>query len=117
MRKRAGLVRALVSHPKIVLHDEPTSGLDPISSSIINKLVNRLKTTGITQVLVTHDMNSAFEVADRIALLHEGQIHARKWMISATLQTLRFASFEGNWASSRGLSTGVRMIEDRNEVS
>jgi phospholipid/cholesterol/gamma-HCH transport system ATP-binding protein len=76
MRKRAGLARALISRPEIVLHDEPTSGLDPISSSIINGLVNRLKSSGITQVLVTHDMHSAFEVADRIALLHEGKIRS-----------------------------------------
>ncbi|MGE4619546.1 MAG: ATP-binding cassette domain-containing protein [Planctomycetota bacterium] len=76
MRKRAGLARALVSHPEILLHDEPTSGLDPISSSIINGLILKLHETGITQVMVTHDMNSAFEVADRIALLHSGKVIA-----------------------------------------
>lgn len=77
MRKRAGLARALVSRPRIVLYDEPTSGLDPISSSQINRLINDLrKRLGITQVVVTHDMGSAFDIADRIALLHEGKIRA-----------------------------------------
>jgi len=77
MRKRAGLARALVSRPRIVLYDEPTSGLDPISSSQINRLINDLrKRLGITQVVVTHDMGSAFDIADRIALLHEGRIRA-----------------------------------------
>jgi phospholipid/cholesterol/gamma-HCH transport system ATP-binding protein len=76
MRKRAGLARALIGHPEILLHDEPTSGLDPISSSIINGLIQKLHGTGITQVVVTHDMRSAFEVADRIALLHAGKVIA-----------------------------------------
>lgn len=77
MRKRAGLARALVSRPRIVLYDEPTSGLDPISSSQINRLINDLRQRlGITQVVVTHDMGSAFDIADRIALLHEGRIRA-----------------------------------------
>lgn len=78
MRKRAGLARAVVCRPDVILYDEPTSGLDPISSSIINRLINSLKaqTPSLAQVVVTHDMNSAFTIADRIALLHEGQILA-----------------------------------------
>ncbi|HIA26654.1 MAG TPA: ATP-binding cassette domain-containing protein [Planctomycetes bacterium] len=77
MRKRAGLARALVCNPEIVLYDEPTSGLDPISSSLINRLIDDLKSsTQITQVVVTHDMASAFEIGDRIALLHEGKVRA-----------------------------------------
>ncbi len=76
MRKRAGLARALVDQPSIVLHDEPTSGLDPISSNVINHLIKKLKGMGITQMVVTHDMSSAFDIADRIALLHEGKVRA-----------------------------------------
>lgn len=77
MRKRAGLARALINRPQIVLYDEPTSGLDPISSSLINRLVNDLKDRmKIAQVVVTHDMSSAFAIADRIALLHNGRLRA-----------------------------------------
>ncbi len=77
MRKRAGLARALINRPQIVLYDEPTSGLDPISSSLINRLINDLKERmGIAQVVVTHDMASAFAIADRIALLHNGRLRA-----------------------------------------
>ncbi|MGA1489390.1 MAG: ABC transporter ATP-binding protein [Planctomycetota bacterium] len=77
MRKRAGLARALVNRPQIVLYDEPTSGLDPISSSLINRLVNDLRARlGVAQVVVTHDMGSAFEIGDRCALLHNGRIRA-----------------------------------------
>lgn len=77
MRKRAGLARAIVNRPQIVLYDEPTSGLDPISSSLINRLVNDLKESlGIAQVVVTHDMGSAFAIGDRIALLHNGRLRA-----------------------------------------
>ena len=77
MRKRAGLARALVLQPEVVLYDEPTSGLDPISSSIINNLIRHLQRTfALTQVVVTHDMNSAYEIADRLALLHNGRIQA-----------------------------------------
>lgn len=121
MRKRAGLARALVCQPKIVLHDEPTSGLDPISSSIINRLVNRLKSTGITQVLVTHDMNSAFEVADRIALLHEGQIHALEdvdtFRNSTDPAVRQFLEGQISGPLSRGLLDGGPNDDDRNEVS
>ena len=75
MRKRAGLARALVTGPEIVLYDEPTSGLDPISSSIIDQLINHLKQAlEITQVVVTHDIASAYHIGDRLALLHGGSI-------------------------------------------
>ncbi|OUW43869.1 hypothetical protein CBD41_06610 [bacterium TMED181] len=121
MRKRAGLARALVCQPKIVLHDEPTSGLDPISSSIINELVNRLKSTGITQVLVTHDMNSAFEVADRIALLHEGRIHVVEnvdgFRASKDPAVRQFLEGQVVGPLSRGFLDGGPSEEDRNEIS
>ena len=77
MRKRAGLARALVNRPEIVLYDEPTSGLDPISSSLINRLVNDLKEQmKIAQVVVTHDMSSAYTIGDRLAMLHNGRIRS-----------------------------------------
>ncbi len=75
MRKRVGLARALAIGPKIILYDEPTTGVDPIMADAINKLIkelhDRLKVTGVA---VTHDMVSAYKIADRIAMLHEGKI-------------------------------------------
>jgi len=77
MKKRAALARALALNPRIMLYDEPTTGLDPITSDLINRLIRRLQERlGITSIAVTHDMKSAYHIADRIAMLHEGRIHA-----------------------------------------
>ena len=76
MRKRVGLARAIVSNPVSMLYDEPTTGLDPVVSDSINRLIRRLqKRLGVTSIVVTHDMKSAFHVGDRIAYLHEGRIY------------------------------------------
>src|SRR5215471_4106162 len=76
MKKRVGLARAIVRRPSCVLYDEPTAGLDPVVADSINRLIRRLqKRFGITSVVVTHDMKSAFDVADRVAYLHEGRIY------------------------------------------
>jgi phospholipid/cholesterol/gamma-HCH transport system ATP-binding protein len=75
MRKRAALARALVLEPKAVLYDEPTTGLDPVVGAKINHLIRDLQhRLGLTSVVVTHDLASAFLVADRIAFLYEGRI-------------------------------------------
>ena len=75
MRKRVALARAIVTRPRCILYDEPTAGLDPIMADSINKLVRRLQHDfGVSAVLVTHDMESAYHVADRIAYLHQGRI-------------------------------------------
>ncbi len=75
MKKRAGLARAIVLDPEIVLYDEPTSGLDPVMASRINHLIIDVKEKlGMTSVVVTHDMDSAYTIADRIAMLYEGRI-------------------------------------------
>ncbi len=77
MKKRAALARALALNPKIMLYDEPTTGLDPITADLINRLIRRLQERlRITSIAVTHDMRSAYHIADRIAMLHEGRIHA-----------------------------------------
>ncbi len=77
MKKRAALARALAMNPKIMLYDEPTTGLDPITADVINRLVRRLQERlGMTSIAVTHDMRSAYHIADRIAMLHEGRMHA-----------------------------------------
>jgi len=77
MKKRAALARALALNPEIMLYDEPTTGLDPITSDLINRLIRKLQERlKITSIAVTHDMRSAYHIADRIAMLHEGRIHA-----------------------------------------
>jgi phospholipid/cholesterol/gamma-HCH transport system ATP-binding protein len=76
MKKRVGLARAIIRQPSCVLYDEPTSGLDPVVADSINRLIRRLQQRfGMTSVVVTHDMKSAFDVADRIAYLHEGRMY------------------------------------------
>jgi phospholipid/cholesterol/gamma-HCH transport system ATP-binding protein len=73
MQKRAGLARAIITEPEIILYDEPTSGLDPVMSRHIDELIlDMQKELGITSVVVTHDLHSAFAIGDRIAMLHEG---------------------------------------------
>jgi len=75
MKKRVGLARAIIMDPEIIFYDEPTAGLDPIVAGVIDKLILDLsKKLSITSVVVTHDMNSVFRIADRIAMLHEGKI-------------------------------------------
>ena len=75
MKKRAALARALALSPSCLLYDEPTTGLDPVMTQRINRLIRDLqKKLGVTSVVVTHDIESAFAVADRLAFLQEGQI-------------------------------------------
>ncbi len=75
MKKRVSLARVLAVSPKVILYDEPTTGLDPIMSDIISDLVLDLKAKlGVTSVVITHDMHSAFKIADYIAFLYEGEI-------------------------------------------
>ena len=75
MRKRAALARALALEPRVLLYDEPTTGLDPVVAAKINHLIRDLqKQLGLTSVVVTHDLASAFYVADRMAFLYEGRI-------------------------------------------
>ncbi len=75
MKKRAGIARALTTNPEILLYDEPTSGLDPVMSQVINELIRKLqKELQVTQVIVTHDMNSAYFIADRIAFFYKGKV-------------------------------------------
>ncbi|HVT79085.1 MAG TPA: ATP-binding cassette domain-containing protein, partial [Phycisphaerae bacterium] len=75
MRKRVALARAIAMDPKVMLYDEPTTGLDPIRSDVINELILKLNDElHVTSVVVTHDMNSAFKVADRLVMLWEGKV-------------------------------------------
>ncbi|HAR46976.1 MAG: ABC transporter ATP-binding protein [Nitrospirae bacterium GWC2_57_13] len=75
MKKRVGLARAIAMEPGIILYDEPTTGLDPIMADAINDLIIDLrKKLGVTSVAITHDMQSAYKISDRIAMLYKGEI-------------------------------------------
>lgn len=85
MKKRAGLARALALDPKILFYDEPSAGLDPVTSAEIDELIIKLnKLLGVTSVVVTHEMESAFRIADRMVLLDRG-----KFVVSGTADELR----------------------------
>jgi phospholipid/cholesterol/gamma-HCH transport system ATP-binding protein len=74
-RKRAGLARAIAFRPKYLLYDEPTSGLDPVTTTVIDRLILKMKEElGVTSLVITHDMGSAYRVSDRIAMLYEGRV-------------------------------------------
>jgi phospholipid/cholesterol/gamma-HCH transport system ATP-binding protein len=74
-RKRAGLARAVAYRPKYLLYDEPTSGLDPVTTTVIDRLIMRMKEElGVTSLVITHDMKSAYSISDRIAMLYEGRV-------------------------------------------
>jgi phospholipid/cholesterol/gamma-HCH transport system ATP-binding protein len=75
MQKRVGLARAIVMHPEIMLYDEPTTGVDPITAGSVDRLIVEMRDKyRITSIVVTHDMKSALEIADRIAMIYEGEI-------------------------------------------
>ena len=77
MRKRVAIARALTLEPECLLFDEPTTGLDPVSARRVDALIKELKQTlGVTCIVVSHDLTSILEVADRVALIYQGRVHA-----------------------------------------
>lgn len=75
MRKRVGIARAIIRRPKYMLYDEPTTGLDPVTSAVIDKLMVRMRDRiGVTGIVITHDMRTAYTVGTRIAMLYEGRV-------------------------------------------
>jgi len=75
MRKRVGIARAIALRPKYILYDEPTTGLDPVTSAVIDELMIRMRRQlGVTSVVITHDMRSAYTVGSRIAMLYDGRV-------------------------------------------
>lgn len=85
MKKRAGLARALALDPQVLFYDEPSAGLDPVTSAEIDELIIKLnKVLGVTSVVVTHEMDSAFRIADRMVLLDRG-----KFIVSGTPQEMK----------------------------
>src|SRR5207249_1301420 len=88
MKKRAGLARALALDPKILFYDEPSAGLDPVTSAEIDHLIIQLnKLLGVTSVVVTHEMDSAFRIADRMVLLDRG-----KFIVSGTPEEMKHSA-------------------------
>lgn len=88
MKKRVGLARAIAYSPEIILYDEPTTGLDPIRADAINCLILELKEKlKATSVIITHDMNTTYKVADRVAMLYEGRI-----IETGTPEEIRYSS-------------------------
>lgn len=80
MQKRVGLARAMMMNPEVVLYDEPTAGLDPYNTKKIQEHILKLKERGVTSILVTHDMPTAFAVCDKLAILLNGRIEAQGTM-------------------------------------
>jgi phospholipid/cholesterol/gamma-HCH transport system ATP-binding protein len=75
MQKRAGLARAVVMKPQVILYDEPTSGLDPVKTALVDEMIlDMQEKLNVTQVVITHDMTSAYRISDRIAMLYEGRV-------------------------------------------
>ncbi|PKL16197.1 MAG: ABC transporter ATP-binding protein [Spirochaetae bacterium HGW-Spirochaetae-5] len=75
MQKRAGLARSIAVRPDIMLYDEPTTGVDPITAGVVDRLIVKMRDTyAMTSVVVTHDMTSAYRIADRIAMVYEGKV-------------------------------------------
>ena len=75
MQKRAGLARSIAVRPEIMLYDEPTTGVDPITAGVVDRLIVKMRDTfGMTSIVVTHDMTSAYRIADRIAMIYEGEV-------------------------------------------
>ena len=102
MRKRVGLARAVAMDPQYILYDEPTTGLDPITADAIDQLIRSLqRRLGVTSIVVTHDMTSAYKVADRMVMLHEGKI-----VFSGTPQETRTATNAVVRQFVEGSSTG-----------
>ncbi|NNF39267.1 MAG: ABC transporter ATP-binding protein [Gemmatimonadetes bacterium] len=75
MRKRAGVARAVAMRPRYLLYDEPTTGLDPVTVTVIDRLILRMRDElGVTSLVITHDLESAYRISDRLAMLHQGRI-------------------------------------------
>lgn len=122
MKKRVGLARAICYDPEIILYDEPTTGLDPIMADAINDLIRDLNhKLKVTSVVVTHDMASAYKVADRIAMLYQGQIvemgtpdeikNTSNPVVKQFITGQAYGPITNNQKNSRGIKTINRRIQ------
>ena len=113
MRKRVGLARAVAMNPDYILYDEPTTGLDPITARQINILIRELQAKlQVTSIVVTHDLHSAYQVGDRLCLLHEGRIYfsgtPEDMQTSEDLVVRQFARGEAEGPMTNGVLEPVR---------
>lgn len=116
MQKRVGLARAIVMNPEIILYDEPTSGLDPVTSRLIDRLIENLRTElGITSVVVTHDLHSALAIGTRIMMIDGGRIvenAAPADFINSSNETVQrflesqYITRRGEWEKGMGRHVG-----------
>jgi phospholipid/cholesterol/gamma-HCH transport system ATP-binding protein len=108
-RKRVALARAIVLEPQVILYDEPTTGLDPIRADVINQLIVKLKQElAVTSIVVTHDMASAFKIADRLVMLYDGAV-----VMQGTPQEFRTSRDEVVQRFLRGEATEEELAEIR----
>jgi phospholipid/cholesterol/gamma-HCH transport system ATP-binding protein len=117
MRKRVALARAIALDPEVMLYDEPTTGLDPIRADVINELILKLNDElNVTSVVVTHDMTSAFKVADRLVMLWDGKViqegKADDFRNSRVEEVKRFVQGHANPAELEGLRRPQAKYED-----
>ena len=73
-KQRIAIVRALAMDPEVLLFDEPTSALDPEMVGEVLQLMKELAASGMTMVVVTHEMGFAREVANRVVFINEGKV-------------------------------------------
>jgi len=77
MRKKAALSRALILDPQILMLDEPTSGLDPVSAEDFDNTIRNLnQLLGLTVIIITHDLNTFFNIATRACILGDKKVLA-----------------------------------------
>jgi len=75
-QQRVGIARALALKPKVILFDEPTSALDPEMVNEVLELIRRVALSGVTMVIVTHEMQFAYDISKRVVFLDNGKIAA-----------------------------------------
>lgn len=112
MKKRVALARAIITRPRCILYDEPTAGLDPVVSDSINRLIRRLQARfGVTSIVVTHDMKSVFDVADRVAYLKAGRVQ-----FDGTAAELQASPDPDIQDFIAGRNSGATLAGDENEA-
>ncbi len=74
-QQRGAIARSLAMEPKVMLFDEVTSALDPKLTGEVLRVIEKLAESGMTMIMVTHEMNFARKVADRVIFMHRGLVH------------------------------------------